>query len=224
MSRIFSILPELLKITSHEDNQKVELSRFRVWQSRERDILLYCAVRIWGPSAKFSHIMQSPYSQDFPGSGWQDSMPWGKGTEVRLPRRRSQGLQSNKLLFLFWALPNPACGGLLVEIAANHPKLREHLPWQTMTSGKAVATAALQRAAVEALTATQELRLSTQHWWPALSNAVFLHTDELPPWAETAHSLRAAFCFPGDKGKPDPASFISTRESQPDLSGLLDYR
>jgi len=75
MSRIFSILPELLKITSHEDNQKVELSRFRVWQSRERDILLYCAVRIWGPSAKFSHIMQSPYSQDFPGSGWQDSMP-----------------------------------------------------------------------------------------------------------------------------------------------------
>lgn len=78
--------------------------------------------------------------------------------------------------------------------------------------------AALQRATGEALTATQDGEAV-----PSTCHTVFLSTNELPSWAEIAHSLKAAFGFLGDKEKPDSASFISAHESHPSLSSLLDY-
>lgn len=78
--------------------------------------------------------------------------------------------------------------------------------------GQAVTVAALQRDPA-----------APQDGGAAPSTCIFKCTNELPSRAEIAHSLKAAFCFPGDKEKAEPASFISAHESHPSLSGLLGY-
>lgn len=194
----------------HTDKQKAQRSHFRVWQSRER------TVRIWGASAKFIPITQSPYSQEFLGSWQESTLTLGKETEVRFPWHRLHRLKAISS-YSYFSSPNPSLSWAAFRITANSPKPCEPVMIDH-NLGQAVTMAALQRT-------TGEAPIATQDWGavPSTCNAAFLSTNELPSWAEIAHSLKAAFCFPGDKEKPGPASFISAHESHPNLSSLLDY-